>query len=91
MCMQNFIHSVQDIGQLSCFQNLDLGITSTADKCHFATLGLDLVNINVYAKFNQNIPHDARVMGKFRKLILDGHTTSQTYRGRIHNDNGQIT
>ena len=39
MCMQNFItifHSVQEIGLFSLFQNLDLGIASTNDKCHFA-------------------------------------------------------
>ena len=40
MCMQNFIttfHSVQEIGPFSHFQNLELGKTSTYEKCHFAT------------------------------------------------------
>ena len=39
MCMQNFItifHSVQEIGPLSLFQNLELGKASADDKCHFA-------------------------------------------------------
>ena len=39
MCMQNFItlfHSVQEIGPLSLFQNLELGKASTNEKCHFA-------------------------------------------------------
>ena len=39
MCMQNFIpifHSVQEIGPFSLFQNLELGKTSTNEKCHFA-------------------------------------------------------
>ena len=113
MCMQNFItifHSVQEIGPLSLFQNLELGKASTNEKCHFAIswarscqyqclrnslskystqfkryghfhffriwrsakprpminiilqfLELDLVNINVSAKFYQNIPNGLRV------------------------------
>ena len=63
MCMQNVIsifQSVQEIGPFSLFQNLELGKASTDEKCHFATLGLDLVNINVYAKVNQNIPLSSR-------------------------------
>ena len=39
ICMQNFItifHSVQEIGPLSLFQNLELGKASTNEKCHFA-------------------------------------------------------
>ena len=54
MCMQNFIkifHSVQEIGPFSFFQNLEIGNALTDDKYHFAiscSLGLDLVNINVY-------------------------------------------
>ena len=41
--MQNFItifHSVQEIGPFSLFQNLELGKTSTEDKCHFAIVSL---------------------------------------------------
>ena len=61
--MQNFItlfHSVQEIAPLSLFQNLALGKASTNDKCHFA-IELDLVNINVSAKFYQNISNGLRV------------------------------
>ena len=55
MCMQNFItifHSVQEIGPFSLFQNLE-NVSSQS-------LGLDLVNSNVYAKVYQNIPHSSR-------------------------------
>ena len=63
MCMQNFItifHSVQEIGPFSLFQNLELGKASTDEKCISQSLGLDLVNINVYAKVYQNIPLSSR-------------------------------
>ena len=59
MCMQNFItmiHSVQEIAPLSLFQNLELGKASTNENVISQSLGLDLVNINVYAKVYQNIP-----------------------------------
>ena len=46
--------------------------------------GYDFDNINVYAKLYQNIPFGWRVMGNFRKLTTDGHTTSQKHRGRTH-------
>ena len=62
--MQKFIkifHSVQEIGSFSLFQNLALGKASTDDKCHLKFLELDLVNINVSAKFYQNIPNGLRV------------------------------
>ena len=63
MCMQNFVtifHSVQEIGPFSLFQNLELDKVSTDEKCHFESLGLHLVNINVYAKVYQNIPLSLR-------------------------------
>ena len=65
VCMQIFITiflTVQEIGSLSLFQNLELGKASTNEKCHFAisSLGLNLVNINVYAKVYQNIPLSSR-------------------------------
>ena len=63
MRMQIFItifHSVQEIGPSSLFQNLELGKASTDEKCHSQSLGLDLVNINVYAKVYQNIPLSSR-------------------------------
>ena len=53
MCMQNAItifFTVLEIGPFSLFQNLELGKAST-DKKNISSqsLGLDLVNINVYA------------------------------------------
>ena len=54
MCMQNFstiFHSVQEIGPFSLFQNLELGKTSTDENDISQSLGLDLVNINVYAEY----------------------------------------
>ena len=63
MCMQNFItifHSVQEIGPLSLFQNLELGKASTGENVSSQSLGLDLVNINVYATVYQNIPLSLR-------------------------------
>ena len=59
MCMQNFIiifHSVQEIGQFSLFQNLELGKASADEKCNFAISWARSVNIIVYAKIYQNIP-----------------------------------
>ena len=61
MCMQNFITiflSVQEIGPFSLFLNLELGKAST--DVISQSLGLDLVNINVYAKVYQNIPLSSR-------------------------------
>ena len=63
MCMQNFItifHSVQEIAPLSIFQNLELGKASTNENVISQSLGLDLVNINVYATVYQNIPLSLR-------------------------------
>ena len=58
MCMQSFItifHSDQDIAPLSLFQHLELGTASTDENVISKSLGLDLVQINVYAKVYQNI------------------------------------
>ena len=63
MCMQNFIiifHSVQEIGPFSLFQNLELGKPRPMKNVILQALGLDLVNINVYAKVYQNIPLSLR-------------------------------
>ena len=63
MCMQNFItifHSVQEIGPFSLFQNLELSKASTEENVFSQSLGLDLVNISVYAKVYQNIPFSLR-------------------------------
>ena len=81
-------HKVQGIGPVSFLQNLDLGKASTDGKLHLAILGIDFLNINVYAKRYQNIPDGSIVMGNFRKLIRVGHTTSQT---DTQTDHGQIT
>ena len=70
--------------------NMDLRKHSTNKKLYFAntrpmkndilqSVELDLVNINVYAKFYQNIPHGKRVTGNFYKLSR--HAISQTDRG----------
>ena len=63
ICMQNFItifHSVREIGPFSLFQNLELGKASTDENVISQFHGLDLVNINVYAKVYQNIPLSLR-------------------------------
>ena len=68
MYMQNFItifHSVQEIGPFSLFQNLELGKASTEENVFSQTLGLDLVNISVYAKVYQNISFSLRDMAIF--------------------------
>ena len=59
VCMQNFIiifRSVQEIGPFSLFQNLELGKARPMKNVISQSLGLDLVNINVYAKVYHNIP-----------------------------------
>ena len=53
-------HSAQEIGPFSLFQNLELGKASTDENVISQFLGLDLVNINVYAKVYQNIPFSSR-------------------------------
>ena len=63
MCMQHFLKiffTVQEIGPFSLFQNLQLGKTSTDKNVRSHSLGLDLVNINLYAKVYQNIPLSSR-------------------------------
>ena len=63
MCMQNFItivFTVLEIGSVSLFQNLELGKASTNKNVSSQSLGLDLANINVYAKVYQNIPLSSR-------------------------------
>ena len=53
-------HSVQKIRPFSLFQNLELGKASTMKNVISQSLGLDLVNINVYVKVYQNIPLSSR-------------------------------
>ena len=75
MCMQNFItifYSVQETGPFSLFQNLALGKASTDDKF----LELDLVNINLSAKFYQNIPNGLRVKFHCFQILNLGKTST---------------
>ena len=58
--MQNFItifHSVQEIGPFPLFQNLEPRPMKNVSS---QSLGLDLLNINVYANVYQNIPLSSR-------------------------------
>ena len=67
MCMQNFItifFTSLEIGPFSLFQNLELGKASTDKNVSSQSLGLDLVNINVYAKFIK-IFHSVQEIGPF--------------------------
>ena len=67
MCTQNFItifHSIQEIGPFSFFQNLELGKASTDENVISQSLGLDFVNINVYAKVIK-IFHSVQEIGLF--------------------------
>ena len=64
MCMQNFItifHSVQEIAPLSLFFRIWSSAKPRPKKSGISqSLGLDLVNINVYAKVYQTIPLSSR-------------------------------
>ena len=63
MCTQTFItifFLVLQIGPFSLFQNLELGKASTVKHVISQSLGLDLVNINVYATVYQKIPLSSR-------------------------------
>ena len=63
MCMQNFItifFTGLEIGPFSLFQNLELAKPRPIKNVRSQSLGLDLVNINVYAKVYQNIPFSSR-------------------------------
>ena len=74
-CMQNFIilfHSVQEIGPFLFF----FRIWSSAKprpkiNVILQSLGLDLININMYAKVYQNIPNGLKVDGIFSELSWD--------------------
>ena len=63
MCMQIFViilHTLQEIGPFSLFQNLELGKTYTDKNDISQSLWLDLDNINVYAEVYQYIPLSSR-------------------------------
>ena len=46
--------------KIHCFQNLNLGKTSTNPKCHLTISWATSCSINVYAKFHHNIPFSSR-------------------------------
>ena len=63
ICMQNFItifHSVQEIGPFSLFRIWSSAKPRPTKNDISQSLGLDLVNINVYAEVYQNIPPSSR-------------------------------
>ena len=67
MCMQNFItifHSVQE-GHFHFFRIWSSAKPRPMKNVISQSLGLDLVNINVYAKVYQNIPLSSRDMAIF--------------------------
>ena len=80
MCMQKFItifFTVLEIGPFSLFQNLELGKATTAKNVSSQSFGLDLVNINVYAKVYQNFPLSSidRAISLFQNLALGNAST----------------
>ena len=80
MCKQNFItiiHSVQEIWPFSLFQNLELDKASTDENVSSQFLGLDLVNINIYAKVYQIIPSVQEIgpFSLFQNLALGKTST----------------
>ena len=50
------VFTLLELGPFSLFQNLELGKASTNKNVSSQSLGLDLVNVNVYANVYQNIP-----------------------------------
>ena len=63
MCMQNFITiflTLQEIGPFHFFRTWSLATPRLIKNVSSQSLGLDLVNINVYAKVYQNIPLGSR-------------------------------
>ena len=63
ICREDFItifFTDLEIGPFSLFQNLELGKASTDKNVSSQSLGLDLVNISVYANVYQNIPLSSR-------------------------------
>ena len=68
MCMQNFItifHTVQEIAPLSFFRIWSSAKPRPVKSVISQSLGLDFVNINVYAKFHHNILHSSRDRASF--------------------------
>ena len=93
MCMLNFItifFTVQETWPFSLFLNLELGKASTKKNVSSQSLGLDLVNINVYAKVYQNIPLCLRDRSSFtfsefepRQLLSQSQMTFDNLLGYI--------
>ena len=56
------------------------------EKCILQSAGLDLVNINVYAKFHQNIPNGSRVVGPvyFFKIWTSKMCNVRTYVTQVN-------
>ena len=68
MCMQNFItmfFTVQEIGPLALFRIWSSPKPRPIKNVSLQSLGLDLVNINVYAKVYQNMPLSSRDRATF--------------------------
>ena len=72
MCMRNFItifHPVQEIGPFSHFYRIwNSAKPRPTINVILKSFGLDLVSINVSAKYYQNIPNGLRIMCIFQKL-----------------------
>ena len=80
VCMQNFItifFTVLEIRPFSLFQNLELGKPRPITNVSSQSLGLDLINITVYAKVYQNIPLSSRdrTFSLFQNLALGKAST----------------
>ena len=74
MCMQNSItifHSVQEIESFSLSQNLEHCKPRPMKNVVSQSLGLDLVNINVYAKVYQNSLLSSRDRADFNFSVLE--------------------
>ena len=79
MFTQKFVkifHSVQEIWLFSLFRNLALGKDST--NVISQSLGQDVININAYAKFYQNIPNGLALSTFFTNSPMT--KSSQTVR-----------
>ena len=72
MGMQNFntiVHSVQEIGPFSLFQNLALGKSWTDDKCHFSKASL-FSEFEPRQKFNQSQMSFDNLMGSILSISM---------------------
>ena len=87
MCMQNFItifHSVQEIGPF--FQNLELGKTSTDEKCHFTISWARSCQYQCLCRSLWKIFHSVQEIRPFslvQNLALDKVSTDVKYHFAI--------